>query len=139
MPPYGRPADVVFDHHVAQHLLDEIRRTVASLDESGSAWRRADATATADWSGRLAAAYVADRERWRAQLGDCLADLTRLAGCVEHAIATATADQRRILELQTRWDAEARAEADAAARREAQARREADVATRGDADTGGRP
>lgn len=113
MPPYARPADVVFDHHTAQRLLDEIRRTIASIGEAGAAWHRSAVTATADWSGTLAASYATDEQRWRSVLGDAVADLTRLATSVEHGVAAAIAEHHRIEHLQAEWDAEARREADA--------------------------
>ncbi|MFN3216622.1 MAG: hypothetical protein ACE367_09030 [Acidimicrobiales bacterium] len=116
MPPYARPADVVFDHDAAQRLLDEIRRTIASVGDDGAAWHRASAAATADWSGSLAASYAIDEQQWRSRLGDAVADLTQLAARVEHGVATAIAEHHRIERLQAEWDAEAEREADAAER-----------------------
>lgn len=111
MPPYARPADVVFDHDAARRLLDEIRRTIASVGDDGAAWQRATVTATAEWSGSLADTYAIDERRWRSQLGDVVADLTRLAAHVEHGVAAAIAEHRRIEHLQAEWDAAAEREA----------------------------
>lgn len=113
MPPYDRPADVVFDHHVAQRLLDEIRHTIASVSDAGAAWQRATVAATADWSGTLATTYGDDDQRWRSEIGDAVADLAQLAARVENGVAAAIAEHHRIEHLQAQWDAEAEQEANA--------------------------
>lgn len=115
MPPYARPADVVFDHRVAQRLLDEIRHTIAAIGDGGAAWHRSAVVATADWSGTLAAAYANDEQRWRSELGDAVADLIQLAARVEHGVAAAIAEHHRIERLQAEWDAEAEREIHATA------------------------
>lgn len=111
MPPYERPADVVFDHATAQRLLDEIRRTVASVGDGGAAWHRATRDAMPDWSGSLATSFAADEARWRARLGDVVAHLHRMATDVENGIAAAVAEHHRVERLQAAWDAEAAREA----------------------------
>ena len=116
MPPYERPADVVFDHDMARRLLDELHRTIASVGDASAAWHRAATAAGADWSGTLAASYATDERRWRAELGDVVADLTQLVARVEHGIAAAIAEQHRIERRQAEWDAEAEREAGAAER-----------------------
>ncbi len=111
MPPEGRPADVVFDYATAQRVVDEIRRTIASVGDDGAAWHRAARHATPDWSGNLATTFADDEARWRSRLGDVLDSLHRMAAAVEHGVAAAVAEQHRISRLQAEWDAAAAREA----------------------------